>query len=222
MASMEDGELRRRKVLPHPLQTGADEGMELRRRISSNISRDLPSPMGTSSPVQAGKGCVSLNEGFLQDSGYHDHDHLSDSEDKECTVQDQVMSGIDTRGSERSCLKIVGPSLVLLVILGAIGYGLLIPSKLERELNGKYKSIQFGAGVEHFEDEADFTDQNLDYPDGPNFRSSFDYYDDPNFRSNFDYPDNPNFRRASKAFTNEDENDDNPDEPSLRTVSESD
>ena len=90
--------------------------------------------------------------------------------------------------------------IVAMVVVGAIGFGLMMSSKEDVEveqLNGKYKSIQFAReklqAVDN-EDIYDLGDAHLDY-----FGDEVDGDVDP---SSPDYPDDPQFRKINLAKNN--------------------
>ena len=109
--------------------------------------------------------------------------------------------------------------VVAMVAVGAIGFGLLMSSKEDldvEQLNGKYKSMQFAREKMQsadIEDDYVFGETLLDYSgdegDGDVNPFSLDYPDDPQFRKitlapfSLDYPDDSQFRKINSAKKNQ-------------------
>jgi hypothetical protein len=129
------------------------------------------------------------------------------------------------------------PGLRLAVLLGALGFLLLLPaaSRFQGELTGKYKALHFAATHRAAKDQSVETEYIPDPspaeaasakhllagdPDDPMFRPAIrqlqddlyvDYPDDPEFRAagvHQDYPDDPNFRPMAPLASSLDHPDD--------------
>jgi len=234
LLGMEDQELRRRKSSGCTSTPTQDQAGEVPASFSSGSFLDtLMSPL------------FKKRQENLQDSGFQEQmSDTSDCPDLEVPNSDvEIPTVSDSRKvgeRNRSYLAMVGPPLLVLVIMaGAIGFGLLIPNKPEEgELNGKYESIQFAAlrkgkpnigevGTKHLGSDLKYD------PDEPKFRSMIsedlgdDYLDEESKPMttetiDLDYPDDPKFRpvKASAEEVADALNVDYPDDPKFRSMYE--
>jgi len=206
---------------PSWLFMGPREGLRKRRTLAPgsisedsllNVSDDEP-PTDASTPYRVSEDGPILHSllpkmspkkmetASLGDSGFQDMPPSSEKASPEEASSEVLFERKDTEPSSRTGRLLPLWVIVAMVVFGAIGFGLMMSSKEDVEveqLNGKYKSIQFARekmkSVD-YEDIYVFGETLLDYSD--------DKGDDGVDPLSPDYPDDPQFRKFNLAKNNQ-------------------
>jgi len=223
---------------PSWLFMGPNDGLRKRRSGSTDsmpsVSDDECLP-GTSTPSGPSKGSFlkswlpmlspkkQQSNDSLCDSGFQESLLSNDDSEARNECSEMTLQEKEPRQSS-NLLACALPVAAMLVIFGALGFGLMMminkeAVEVDNQLNGKYKSMQFAreriqtGSNEEGDGVLDGNMLNMDYPDDPKFRPNSqgfvaeeNSFDNSNNDVNpdatqvqddlIDYPDDPQFRAA--------------------------